>query len=684
MTAAPTPAPIRPGVPNGPAVRAERLRKAFGAMVAVDGLDLTIERGEVFGLLGPNGSGKTTTIRMLCGLMEPTSGGAQVAGIDVTTDPEGVRRRIGYMSQKFGLYDDLTVQENLRFYASVYGLRGTAREARIAQQLSELGLEERSGQLAGTLSGGWKQRLALACATSHEPEVLFLDEPTAGVDPASRRLFWDWIYALANAGTTILVTTHYMDEAARCTRLAFLSRGHLIAVGTQDDITRQFGQESIEDVFIELQRKDEGPGTGNGEPGTGKREPGTGNRELGTGAGSRGLVAAAGGSEQLGAPARSRRRTASSGSIRQSTLWPMLWKEFVQMRRDRFTLGMMIGLPAIQLLLFGFAIRTEVRHLPTVVLDESRTTESRALVAAVRNTGNFDIIGPAANRDEVKRRIERGEARAAVIIPPDYEVDIKRRRTAQAQVIVDAADPLASSAAIGGATLAGQARSMALAPPGARRDAAIEIRVRPWYNPALESSIYIVPGVIGLLLTLTLLMITAMALVRERERGTLEQLIVTPISKTGLMVGKVLPFALVGYVQVTVILILGRFVFDVPVRGSLVLLYVITMPFIVASLALGLFVSTVVRTQVQAMQLSFVFILPTVLLSGFMFPREAMPVFAQWLGAVFPITYYLRVLRGILLKGVGAEALWHDTLALSLFAILLLAFSVRRFQKNIE
>jgi len=668
-----------PNASNGPAVRADGLRKAFGSLVAVDGLDLTIDRGEVFGLLGPNGSGKTTTIRMLCGLMDPTAGRAQVAGVDVVDDPEGVRRRIGYMSQKFGLYDDLTVEENLRFYASVYGLRGSERTARIAEQLRDLGLEERKRQLAGTLSGGWKQRLALACATSHEPEVLFLDEPTAGVDPASRRLFWDWIYQLAKGGTTILVTTHYMDEAARCTRLAFLSRGHLIAVGTQDEITRQFGQESIEDVFIELQRRDEGTA------GEGGRAMGDGKRSGASSPNSQRQPAASTSSQPPAAvPPSPVAHRPSPGKPASRSLAPMLWKEFVQMRRDRFTLGMMIGLPAIQLLLFGFAIRTEVRHLPTVVLDQSRTTESRAFVDAVRNTGNFDIVGTIGSRDDLRKKIERGDARAGVVIPPDFETDIKRRRTAEAQVIVDAADPLASSAAISGAALAGQARSAALGPPGVRRPLPIDVRVRPWYNPGLESAIYIVPGIIGLLLTLTLLMITAMALVRERERGTLEQLIVTPISKTGLMLGKVLPFALVGYVQVTVILVLGRLVFDVPIRGNLGLLYLITAPFIIASLALGLFVSTVVRTQVQAMQLSFVFILPTVLLSGFMFPREAMPAFAQWLGAAFPITYYLRVLRGILLKGAGIDAMWQDTLALVAFAIVLIAFSVRRFQKNIE
>jgi ABC-2 type transport system ATP-binding protein len=241
-----------------PPVRTDKLTKVFDGVTAVDGITFDIHTGEVFGVLGPNGSGKTTTIRMLCGLLTPTSGSATVAGFDVLTQSEEIRRNIGYMSQKFGMYDDLTVAENLDFYSSLYGLAGQEKKERMYELFDDLGLRPRINQLVGTLSGGWKQRISLACAIAHHPAVLFLDEPTAGVDPAARRRFWDTIYGLAKAGTTILVTTHYMDEAARCQRIAFLSRGHLIAIGTAEEVTRQFGKATIEDVFIELQERDEG------------------------------------------------------------------------------------------------------------------------------------------------------------------------------------------------------------------------------------------------------------------------------------------------------------------------------------------------------------------------------------------------------------------------------------------
>ncbi|MEZ4411608.1 MAG: ABC transporter permease [Gemmatimonadales bacterium] len=367
-----------------------------------------------------------------------------------------------------------------------------------------------------------------------------------------------------------------------------------------------------------------------------------------------------------------------------STVWPMLWKEFIQMRRDRLTLGMMLGIPAIQLAMFGYAIQTEVRHLPTVVLDESRSSESLALVDQLRNTGNFDIVGYVPDRKALDEEIRAGRAMAGLVIPPTYLTDLRRGRTAQAQVIVDAADPLASSAAMGGAAQAGSARALAILSRTTGRGPPIEIRVRPWYNPGLRSAVYIVPGIIGVLLSVTMILITSMSIVRERERGTLEQLIVTPIDKTSLMIGKIVPFILVGYVQMTVILILGRVLFNVPIRGSLLLLYALTFAFIVASLGMGLFISTVVRTQAQAMQLGFFFLLPNILLSGFMFPREAMPLVAQWIGLVLPLTHFLKVLRGIILKNVGIVELWGPTLVLVVLATLFLVLSVRRFSKRIE
>ncbi|UED75965.1 ABC transporter ATP-binding protein [Brevibacillus sp. DP1.3A] len=239
------------------AVQCEQLTKRFGDRVAVNSLTLTVPRGSIYGFLGPNGSGKSTTIRMLCGLLTPTTGKGTVLGFDVMTQSEEIKQRIGYMSQKFSLYEDLTVEENLDFYAGVYQLNSVERKQRKAELIEMAGLTGREKQLAGSLSGGWKQRLALSCALLHKPELLILDEPTAGVDPVSRRIFWDVIHELARQGITVLVTTHYMDEAQTCDWIGFIFFGNLLAEGTPQELIDRMGVGHLEDVFIDLVRQEE-------------------------------------------------------------------------------------------------------------------------------------------------------------------------------------------------------------------------------------------------------------------------------------------------------------------------------------------------------------------------------------------------------------------------------------------
>jgi ABC-2 type transport system permease protein len=362
----------------------------------------------------------------------------------------------------------------------------------------------------------------------------------------------------------------------------------------------------------------------------------------------------------------------------------MLWKEFRQMGRDRFTLAMLVGLPSVQLLLFGYAIRTEVRHVPMVVLDHSGTQESRALVTLLTNTQNFDVAGHARGQAEVERVLATGRAKAAVIIPPDFSKDLKRGRGATAQVIVDAVDPLAASAAISAAGLASGTGIDALVRGVPKPASALDVRVRPRFNPGLVSAFNVVPGLVGVLLTMTLVAITSMALVRERERGTLEQLIVTPVTRSSVILGKILPFVIVGYIQMTVILALGHHVLHVPLRGNLGVLYLLTLPFIIAVLAVGVLISTAVKTQTQAMQLSVFYMLPSMLLTGFMFPREAMPLFCRLLAALLPMTYYLEVIRSIALKGAGLAQTWRPALILTAFALVLVTVSVKRFTKTME
>ncbi|HZG82590.1 MAG TPA: ABC transporter ATP-binding protein [Brevibacillus sp.] len=239
------------------AIQCEQLTKRFGQRVAVNSLTLSVPKGSIYGFLGPNGSGKSTTIRMLCGLLTPTSGSGTVLGFDVMTQSEEIKQRIGYMSQKFSLYEDLTVEENLDFYAGVYQLTSSQRKQRKAELIEMAGLKGREKQLAGSLSGGWKQRLALSCALLHNPELLILDEPTAGVDPVSRRIFWDVIHELAKQGITVLVTTHYMDEAQTCDWIGFIFFGNLLAQGTPQELIAGMRVGNLEDVFIELVKREE-------------------------------------------------------------------------------------------------------------------------------------------------------------------------------------------------------------------------------------------------------------------------------------------------------------------------------------------------------------------------------------------------------------------------------------------
>jgi drug efflux transport system permease protein len=366
----------------------------------------------------------------------------------------------------------------------------------------------------------------------------------------------------------------------------------------------------------------------------------------------------------------------------------IIHKEFVQMRRDRATLGMLLGVPVMQLLLFGFAIRQDVRNLPTVVFDLSRSQQSRELVQRFQATDNFVVRGEVASYREALERIDSGRARAALVIPEDYARRIKRGRRAEVQVLVDATDPTSSQSAIGAAQLVGQRgniEALERRTGGAVRDdrLPLDVRVRPLYNPALESALFIVPGIIGMILSNILIVITAMAIVREREHGTLEQLIVTPLTRSELMIGKLVPYVGVGLVQITAVLLVGHLLFGVPVRGNLVVAYVASLLFIVSNLGLGLFISTLARAQAQAMQMSFFFLLPNVLLSGFMFPRDAMPEAARWIGLALPLTYFLQIIRGIVLKGVGLVELWPQTLALVGFAILFFTFSTLRFRKQL-
>jgi len=382
-------------------------------------------------------------------------------------------------------------------------------------------------------------------------------------------------------------------------------------------------------------------------------------------------------------------------------------KELRQLVRDRMSLGFIIGIPSLQLVLFGYAINMDVRQIPTAVLDRADSAFSRKLLGELAATQTFDLRYRVYSEAEAIGMLESSEVGVVVIVPPDLDRRLLRGRGAEISILADASNPTVASAV----TLSGQglgrdlaarmqpfvtgaaSAALHLAPDDRRGFAAesdlvraepIRVAVLPFYNPERRTAVFIVPGLVGVILTMTMMLMTALAVVRERERGTFEYLITTPVSRSEVMIGKILPYLVVGHVQVALVLGLGWAIFDVPIHGSLLDLGFGALPFLAAMLSMGLVVSSVARTQFQATQMSFFFFLPSMLLSGFMFPFEAMPEPAQWIGEALPLTHFLRIARGVLLKGAPIGSLWSEVLAILAFMVVALGLAVANFRKRLE
>ena len=356
-------------------------------------------------------------------------------------------------------------------------------------------------------------------------------------------------------------------------------------------------------------------------------------------------------------------------------IFAIVMKELRQLSRDRLTFGMIVGIPAIQLLMFGFAINMDVRHLSAGVADFSNSAASRQVVMDLAQTQVIDINYQASDAEELESLMRQGKIVVGIYIPPDYERRLQQPERSAMQLLVDGSDTVVQGAVVG------IANSSRVSPYNDRPPL---MEVRTYYNPERRSPVNTVPGLIGVILTMTMTLFTAVAIVRERERGNLELLITTPVRSGELMLAKILPYVFIGLIQVTLVLVLGVLLFDVPVRGALIDVYRVCLMFIIANLALGLVISTVAQTQFQAMQMTFFFLLPSILLSGFMFPFDGMPKPAQWIAEILPMTHFMRLIRGVVLRGASLPELSTELGILVIFILVAMTAAILRFNKRLD
>ncbi|AXX99638.1 ribosome-associated ATPase/putative transporter RbbA [Profundibacter amoris] len=646
-----------------PAIRARNLTRRFGDFTAVDNVSFDIAKGEIFGFLGSNGCGKTTTMKMLTGLLPASDGEAWIFGKPVDAQDISTRNRVGFMSQSFSLYGELTVRENLVLHARLFHLGGAKTRQRMDELVPRFGLGPYMDQRASELPLGLRQRLSLAVAVIHEPEILILDEPTSGVDPQARDAFWNLLLELARRdGVTIFISTHFMDEGMRCDRISLMHAGQVLVTDEPHKLIEKRGAQNLEEAFIAY-ISDVLPPEDTSDEGL------------------------------LNSAEDTDRKTRESGfSLRRLLAYTS--REAMQVRRDPVRLAFSFIGSAILLLIMSFGISQEVRSIPYAVYDLDQTPESRAYLSTFGDTGWFEKHAPILSADELDERMKSGELALALQIPPDFGRSLRRGETAQVAARIDGTDTQRAGTVesyVSGAhnSVLTQGFDGALAldviavprSPDAIPPAQLAPRFR--YNPAMESLPAIGPSIPPLLLLLFPAILMAVSVAREKEIGTITNFYVTPTSRIEFLVGKQLVYIGITLLNFAIMTALVVTVLGVPLRGDPLALVFGALLYAVAATGYGLIVSTLAKTQVTAVFAAAILsVMPTLQFSGMITPVSSLEGAAHVMGMMWPTTWYMGVSVGVFTKGLGLAELSGHIARLALFGPVLTGIAVLALRKQ--
>lgn len=647
-------------------IEAKDLTRRFGAFTAVDHVSLSIERGEIFGFLGSNGCGKSTTMKMLTGLLPPTEGTATLFGQSVEAGSVEVRNQIGYMTQAFSLYGELTVRQNLVLDARLYHIPPEKAKARIEELVKKFGLEAHIDALAEDLPLGMRQRLSLAVAVLHEPEMLILDEPTSGVDPVARDSFWELLIDLSRKqGVTIFVTTHFMNEAMRCDRISLMNSGKVLACDAPQKLIEERGTATLEDAFIAYMEDAIGDAAAKGE------------------SKDKAAVSAPPAVQPATQPATSEHHTGWFSLVRMLAYTN---NETMQIRRDPVRLAFAFIGSALLMLIFGFGITSDVEHVRYASLDLDQSPESRLYLEQFAGAQRyFTLTPPILSADEALERLQSNDVSLVVEVPPDFGRDFRRGSKPDIAAAVDGADPFR------GETIAQYAKGVhdtLMHDPGSELSSGpdkytAKFQTRFMYNPTFESIYTIVPSVPSLLLVLIPAVLMAVSIVREKELGSIINFYVTPTGRLEYLVGKQIPYIAIGMMNFFILAIMARVVFGVPIKGSFLMLTVCTLLYLVVTTGIGMVISTFTSSQVAAVFVTAILtILPTTQFSGLLQPVSTLEGRAQFIGSIWPTTYYMHSSVGAYTKGLGPDFLLQDLIFLACCIPILLAVSIASMRKQ--